>query len=262
MYTKLIIRINEREIEFQAHEIVLIAQNVIDNYALPEDIATQVFMPTPSIYRAFVSKRANDLTDIDVIEGKFDPYITIPMHIRDINSSAKWLYIIQELRLLYSQDCQTHSMLSSYRDSARLSDKDTRKLLVEDVSDYILYVDQEGRTRDFKAKDEPKKTKLSTGIWIIIADRLILIKNTAEMTYYVSDHGDVIDVIDKVKHLAFDIDWTNPHWAKAIVLVEQEVKGMSLEELTAFKAEFTQQIHQVSDKDIKFLSSQYPGKTN
>lgn len=263
MYTKLIIHINGREIEFQAHEIVLIAQNVIENYALPENIATQVFMPTPSIYRAFVSKRANDLTDIGVIEGELDPYITIPMHIRDINSSAKWLYIIQELRSLYSQDCQTHSMLSAYNDdSAEPSDKDIRKLLVEDISDYTLYLDPEGRTRDFKAKGEPKKTKLSTGIWIIIADHLILVKNTAEMTYYVSDHGDVSDVIAKVKHLAFDLDWTNPHWAKAIVFVEQKIKGMSSEELAAFKAEFTQQIHHVSDKDINFLRSQYPDKND
>ena len=82
MYTKLIIRINGQELEFQAHEIVLIAQNVIENYVFPEDIASQVFMPTPPMYRAFVSKMAKDLTDIGIIEGRLDQYITIPMHKR------------------------------------------------------------------------------------------------------------------------------------------------------------------------------------
>lgn len=261
MYTKLIIRINGQELEFQAHEIVLIAQNVIENYVFPEDIASQVFMPTPPMYRAFVSKMAKDLTDIGIIEGRLDPYITIPMHIEGLDTSVKWLYTARRLNLLYQQDCQNHPMISVYEGSG-ISDKNTKRILVEDVSDYIICLDQDGRARDYKAIAEPKRMELSSGTWIKIADRLVLVKNTVEMTYYVSDHGYIFDIIDKVRHLVFDFDWTNPHWAQAIVAVEQKMKGMSPEELAEFKKKFVPHISNISDKDIDFLRSQYPDKSD
>jgi hypothetical protein len=261
MYTKLIIRINGQELEFKAHEIVLIAQNVIENYVFPEDIASQVFMPTPPMYRAFVSKMAKDLTDIGIIEGRLDPYITIPMHIEGLDTSVKWLYIAKRLNLLYQQDCQNHPMISVY-EGLGISDKNTKGILVEDVSDYIICLDQDGRARDYKAIAEPKRMELSSGTWIKIADRLVLVKNTVEMTYYVSDHGYIFDIIDKVRHLVFDFDWTNPHWAQAIVAVEQKMKGMSPEELAEFKKNFVPHISNISDKDIDFLRSQYPDKSD
>jgi hypothetical protein len=259
MYIKLIIRLNDHKIVFQAHEIVRIAHDVMENYAFPEDIATQVFIPEPPIYKAFISKMVEKITDIGVIEGRIDPYITIPMHIGGLDTVAKWLYTAKKLRDLYVEDCAKHPLLSAYKpqeDAEMISEKDLKRLLVEDVSEFVLTMDEQGKVRDFNPVGIPKKTELSQGTWIKIAERLVLVKNTAEMTYYVSDHGKIADIIAKVIDLAFGFNWTDAHLAQAVVAMYKTIESMTSEELTAFKAKAIKEMPVITPEAIAFMKSQ------
>ena len=257
MYTKLIIRINGHEITFQAHEIVLIAQNIIENYVFPP--TTRVFMPEPTMYELLISIMVKEATEIGVIEGAIDPFITIPMHIRGLDTAAKWLYTAKQLNTLYVQDCQKHPLLSAYKpqeDPKKISEKDLNRLIVEDSSNFVLTMDELGRARDFNPRSTTPRAESSLGTWIKIAERLILVKNTDEMAYYVCDHGCIDDIIEKVLDLALEFDWTNPDLAQVVVEITKAIADMSPEQLEAFKARAIKELSVITHDATAFMKSQ------
>jgi hypothetical protein len=112
MYTKIIFDINGKKIIFKAHEIVVIARSVVENYPLPKDMNKQLYIYTPNEYRALVSLLAREGSDMDIIDGSIDPYITVPMHVQGINSALKWLYLSRSLYKRHQEELETHCSLS------------------------------------------------------------------------------------------------------------------------------------------------------
>ena len=199
MYTKLVIHYKGRDIEFQAHEIVLLAQNIIQSYALPYDIEAQVSIPTFDQWFRFLRQMDSTISMENIIAGALDPYITIPLHIQNIDSLPKWLYMTQILNRKYLED-----------------------------RDMIL------------------------GTWINISGHLVLVKNTEEMTYYVSDHGNIGKIVTTVSDLAFgQFDWANPELMLILVKVLKKLEKMNAEERKKFETELIESIEADSIEDIR-----------
>jgi hypothetical protein len=206
MYTKLIISLNGHEVVFQAHEIVLIAQNVINNYVFPTNIATQVSVPEPQFYRENIATRVTTLSLSEIAEGAVDDAITLPLYLENLNTTGRWLYTTNKLRERY-----------------------------ETSEDLIR------------------------GSWVKIGDRLILVKNTAEWKYYVSDHGYISEVTENIRHLAFGFDWTNPYVMLPVVTVVKKLEKMAPWKRQKFKEEYIQSI---KDENIEVLRDFHPDKSD
>ncbi len=256
MYTKIIINMNGKEIIFKAHEIVVIARSVIENYLLPEDMNQQLHIYTPKEYRALVSLLTSEGSDMDIIDGSIDPLITVPMHVQGIDSAFKWLYLSRSLYKRHQQELETHTLLSVYADKEHPSDQKIVKVITEDTNDYTICLDATGKTMELKGKEGIKLHSVIDGTWVEIAGRLILVKNSAQMTFYVSDHGCLHELIEKVKELVFETDWTNPELASMLVKIQRDLEAMTPNEKAEFEGKL---INSIRDENIEVFRLFYPG---
>jgi hypothetical protein len=197
MFTELVITIGGRRVVFKAHEIVLVVQNIMETYILPEDISDQVIIPSMALHNSFIKEMLSKTTGLGIIAGAIDKHLILPMHINGLDSALKWLYASRKLHLRHHQE----------------------RNAVE-------------------------------GTWAAVAGRLLLIKNTEKMLFYVSDHGYVEDLVQKVKNLVFNFEWTNPQLMYIIVQIHKKLESMPPETKKKFKDDL---IESFKSQDIQAL---------
>lgn len=256
MYTKMIISVNGKKIIFKAHEIVMIARSIVENYPIPENVNQQLRIYTPDEYRQLIRYAASLGNDMDVISGSIDACLVVPMHIKEIDSALKWLYLSRTLYKRHREELETHKLLAVYEDKTNPSDKKVIKIIAEDANDYVICIDEFGRAMELREKADIKINSVIEGTWVRIADRLILVKNTAQMTFYVSDHGYLDEIIEKVRELAFEFDWTNPKLASMVVKVHEILESKTSDEGDEFSSKVANAIKEENIEVFRFF---YPG---
>ncbi len=244
MYSKLIFKINKKNIEFKLHEILQIAISLInekewklmlkndvkelssmENTVILEGESASIYQgghyvcndyKTPcqfEVDQRFLTERNNALNDdklTDINEQIIQSILTQAQikkapQIMDPITHDLTLSLVKESSFIFANDLQFLRPI----------------LLIPPIANEInklpkwLYIAQYYRKNYLKHP--------LVGWWVEIAGHLLLIKNTKDYGYYISDHGFLKDIVRGVEEIAFEMPWTNPEFVLMLMKAQQEI---------------------------------------
>jgi hypothetical protein len=129
MFSKLVFAVESIKIEFHLHEIVKIAQQIVDD---TKD--EKIVIPSKGMYQKILMTAMNGMGDQDVINGKIDQFLLIPMVISKVDNIKKWLYVARQLKIKYEKEPLKGWWINiGYR-----------LVLIKNIPDQLFYVSDHG----------------------------------------------------------------------------------------------------------------------
>lgn len=283
MYSKLGIQTDEGEIIFEAHELVAIALSLTQKASDEECL-----IPLDGYFEQFISGQSKKFDDLDIIAGKLDSFITIPIFIGELDSIGKWLYVARELReghdfephygwwvnvggrlLLtknryfgYTLDIIDQTKKPAADKKAWEKGKDTRQeFLIYRFNGcwYAYGTDYQGNLKTLDISEAVNKLcpDLCKENFYQFEDQLLEIVISSDQglghrqDYYISDHGLVFDVIQKTREIVFGVDWVNPRYVHAVVKVQEKISQIPADELPKHQRQLAQVLANAPMDELK-----------
>ena len=254
MYSQLVFTINGQEVTFALHEIVQIALSLVHDQEwqlIEKSAVNPASLKNNTVVldnqHGAIYQAGDDLTD-DALHGYLvkidDELITTRMcasHDAELAQANTNIiqYVLENSSLdavpnIMSPDAH-NSLLSLVTEPEFIFAKDLTylkaPLLIPPMASEInnlakwRYLAQYYRTNYLK---EPQQSLV--GWWVEIAGHLLLIKNTKEHGYYISDHGQLRDIVHDVHDIVFNTPWTNPEFVMLLIEAQRKIAIISQNE--------------------------------
>ncbi len=254
MYSQLVFNINNQKVTFEFHEIVQIALSLVDSQEwqlIDQSAVNQTSLRDNTVIlnnqHAAIHQAGDDLTDDAPHDYPFkidDELIAARMCASNEAQLAQAnADIIQDVLEHSSLDAvpnimspETHHLfLSLVKEPEFIFAEDLTylkaPLLIPPMASQINSLAKWRYLAQYYRNNYLKKPNESLiGWWVEIAGRLLLIKNTQEHGYYISDHGLLREIVHGVQDIVFNTPWTNPEFVMHLMKAQQKIADISQNE--------------------------------